>query len=151
MMGGPGASPIRSGGEPKYDPVYRARVTKARSILCYYDEGTFHRSPLVFQEEAPPPEEMWFAQVGLWIQEDVARAIAELNGEAANQVTGTDPCVQDLPVKRLVFVRVLVPGCDRQRLASSSGLRAAGRGLGARGMGSRLQENGRRPVSVKRD
>jgi hypothetical protein len=107
MMGGPGASPIRSGGEPKYDPVYRARVAKARSILCYYDESTFHRSPLAFQEEAPSPEEMWFAQVGLWIQEDVARAIAELNREAADQVTETDPCVQDVPVKRLVFVRVL--------------------------------------------
>ena len=46
---------IRAGGEPKYDPVYRARVSKAKSILCYYDETTFHVSPMVLQENAPSP------------------------------------------------------------------------------------------------
>jgi antitoxin component of RelBE/YafQ-DinJ toxin-antitoxin module len=105
--GGPMVSTIRAGGEPKYDPVYRARVAKARSILCYYDENTFHISPLVLEDAAPPPEDMWFAQVGLWVQEDVVNAIAGLNRAAADLVTDTDPCVQNVPVKRLVFVRVL--------------------------------------------
>ena len=98
---------IRSGGEPKYDPVYRARVSKAKSILCYYDDTTFHVSPLVLQDVAPTPEEMWFAQVGLWVQQDVVKAIADLNGAAADRVTEGDPCVADVPIKRLVCVRVL--------------------------------------------
>ena len=105
--GGPAISTIRTGGEPKYDPVYRARVGKAKSILCYYDGNTFHVSPLVLQETAPLPEEMWFAQVGLWVQEDVVKSIADLNRVAADLVSETDSCVQDVPVKRLVFVRVL--------------------------------------------
>jgi hypothetical protein len=105
--GGPAISTIRSGGEPKYDPVYRARVAKAKSILCYYDDDTFHHSPLEYAEEAPLPEDMWFAQVGLWVQEDVVKAVADLNQEAADQVADADACVQDVPVKRLVFVRVL--------------------------------------------
>jgi hypothetical protein len=113
--GGPSIS-IRASGEPKYDPVYRARVSKAKSILCYYDEATtFQVAPLVLSETAPTPEQMWFAQVGLWVQQDVVEAIAELNREAANRVVEGDPCVADVPVKRLVCVRVLgydVPKSD---------------------------------------
>jgi hypothetical protein len=105
--GGPALTSIRTSDEPKYNPVYRARVAKAKSILCYYDETSFHHSPLEYAQDAPTPEEMWFAQVGLWVQEDVVEAIGELNQEAADQVTETDPCVADVPVKRLVYVRVL--------------------------------------------
>jgi len=93
--------------EPKYDPVYRARVAKAKSILCYYDEASFHHSPLEYADDAPTPEEMWFAQVALWVQDDVVRAIAELNREAADRVTDGDACVEHVPVKRLVRLRVL--------------------------------------------
>jgi hypothetical protein len=116
--GAPSVSSVRSSGEPKYDPVYRAKVAKAKSILCYYDESTFHVSPFVLQDAAPLPEEMWFAQVGVWVQEDVVRAIAELNQAAADRVTEGDPCVQDVPVKRLVLVRVLgyeVEAKERER------------------------------------
>lgn len=94
-------------GEPKYNPTYRARVSKARSIFCYYDEASFHVSPLAYADEPPSPEEMWFAQVGLWVQEDVVKAIAGLNREAADRVTEGDACVEHVPVKRLVLLRVL--------------------------------------------
>ena len=93
-------------GEPKYDPVYRARVAKAKSILCYYDADTFHVSPIVTSPTAPQPEEMWLAQVSLWVQNDIVDAIAKLNDAAAGRVKEGDPSVQDVPVKRLVRVRV---------------------------------------------
>lgn len=99
-------APTRSG-DPKYDPVYRARVSKAKSVLCYYDENTFHVWPFVHETAAPSAADMWFAQVALWVQEDVVRAIAELNQEAADAVTGGNACVEHVPVKRLVAVRVL--------------------------------------------
>lgn len=98
---------ISMSGEPKYNPEYRARVSKAKNILCYYDPTTFHVSPIALEQTtSPPPEQMWFAQVGLWIQEDVVQAIAELNREAANQAQVSEACVQDAVVKHLVNVRV---------------------------------------------
>lgn len=109
MPGGAGInmSAVNSG-DPKYNPDYRARVNKAKNILCYYDDTTFHVSP-IFQEDptSPPPEEMWFAQVGLWIQEDVVRAVAELNRKAADEVKDTEACVENVPVKHLESVRVI--------------------------------------------
>jgi hypothetical protein len=111
VRGGPGMgipSPTGSqSDEPKYNPVYRARVSKAKSIHCYYGQNSFDVAPLAYQETAPTPEEMWYAQVGLWIQEDVVKAIADLNRAAAARVSSGDACVEDVPVKRLVFTRVL--------------------------------------------
>jgi len=111
--GGAGtAVPSRSvgGGEPKYDPLYRANVTKAKSICCYVDEIeiTFHVSPIVNVTSAPPPDQMWFAQVSLWLQQDVVAAIARTNEAAARQqVTDGDACVEQMPVKRIELLRVL--------------------------------------------
>lgn len=127
--GGPGVGRIPQvsaarSGEPKYDAVYRAQVSKAKSILCYYDETSFHVSPIAYQEDAPTPEDMWEAQVGLWIQEDVVKAIAELNQEAAEQVADGDACVEYVPVKRLVGLRVLgyeVPKLGRLVFPAASG------------------------------
>ncbi len=124
MVGAPGAfggrgmgSPMMPGqpkldmslidrNDPKYDPVLRARVRKARSIYCYYAPGSFHVSSIVEDPGAPPPEQMWYAQVGLWIQDDVVRAIAALNDAAAGRVSGREPCVEDVPVKRVVLLRI---------------------------------------------
>ncbi|MFQ6672870.1 MAG: hypothetical protein ACE5KY_06180, partial [Candidatus Tectimicrobiota bacterium] len=41
------------------------------------------------------------------VQQDVVNAIAELNREAANRVSSGDACVEHVPVKRLVLLRVL--------------------------------------------
>ena len=105
--GGGYSAPTVSSSEPKYNATYRARVNKAKSILCYYDQNTFHTSPIAYTDAAPTPEDMWYAQVGLWVQEDVVKAIAELNREAANRVTEGDPSVEHVPVKRLILVQVI--------------------------------------------
>ncbi len=114
-MGRPGMTAAQPGGpnlaaidrsKPKYNPVYRAQVKKALSILCYYDPDTFHVSPLVDDPAAPPPDQMWYAQVGLWVQQDVVKAIATMNRRAAEAVTQGDPCVENVPIKRLVLLRV---------------------------------------------
>lgn len=94
-------------GDPKYDAKFRAIVNKARNILCYaHPEFSFHISPIV-KDSQPRAAEMWFAQVGLWIQEDVANAIADLNKTAAAGVKDGDPCVEHTPVKRIESLRVL--------------------------------------------
>jgi hypothetical protein len=98
---------VASGGEPKYDPVYRANVTKAKDIRCYVDPATFHVSPIVSVTSAPQPDEMWFAQVSLWVQQDLVAAVARVNEAAARQVTDDDACVEQMPVKRIELLRVL--------------------------------------------
>ncbi len=92
--------------EPKYNPVFRARVAKARNIRCYIDRNTFQMHPLVNMTGQPKPEDMWMAQVSLWIQQDVVNAVASLNREAAKNVQDGEAYVEHSPVKRLASVRV---------------------------------------------
>jgi hypothetical protein len=101
-------------GDPKRDARTRANVTKARSIRCYVrtdpdaEDTSFHISPIWDAERMrPTPNEMWYAQVGLWIQQDIVAAIARLNDEAARQVGPEEAFVENMPVKRLVAVRLL--------------------------------------------
>jgi hypothetical protein len=92
--------------EPKYNPMLRAQVSKAKSIRCYADMNSFHVSPIVESGEAPPPEELWAAQVGLWIQRDVVQAIADMNNQAALKVKDGEAFVQQMPVKRIAGMQV---------------------------------------------
>ncbi|MEP0846510.1 MAG: hypothetical protein HRF50_06760 [Phycisphaerae bacterium] len=93
--------------EPKYDPLFRARVAKARNIRCYVDSQTFQISPIARDSAAPTPQEMWYAQVALWVQDDVIKAIAELNAQAGGDIERGDIPLEKSVVKRLVAVRVL--------------------------------------------
>ncbi len=93
-------------GDPKYDPVYRAVVTKAKNIRCYAGPQSFHVSPILQTDAAPSAGEMWTAHVSLLVQQDIVAAIAALNDAAAQQVTGGDACVEQMPVKRIESIRV---------------------------------------------
>lgn len=107
--------------EPKYDAVLRARVNRARSLLCYYTpELTFHSALPRDDASAPSPADMWYAQMTLWIQKDVAQAIASLNREFADKVTGHEPYVEDVPVKRLTAIRVLGYETEKGRVTFPS-------------------------------
>jgi hypothetical protein len=87
------------------EPRHYAEVTKARQIHCYADRDSFDPIlPETFMS-APTAEEIWFAQVALWIQQDVVAAIAELNEEAA-AAHGAAACVEQMPVKRIVHLPV---------------------------------------------
>ncbi|GMU84133.1 MAG: hypothetical protein IT450_10575 [Phycisphaerales bacterium] len=106
IRGGGGGMDMTST-EPRFNPLLRANVEKAKSIRCYVDPGTFHRAPLADQTEKPAVDQMWYAQVGLWVQDDVATAIRNLN-ETAARATGdaSEAYVEHMPVKRLISVRV---------------------------------------------
>ncbi len=92
--------------DPKFNPLLRARVAKAKDIRCYYDETSFHTHPLVAALDAPLPRDMWAAQVSLWVQQDVVQAIANCNQEAAARLRDADVYVEHVPVKHLVSVHV---------------------------------------------
>ena len=82
------------------------RMLKSQRLRCYVDEQTFDRAPLYETGATPTVEELWFAQVGLWIQQDVVAAIADLNDDVARTV-GRGASVAELPVKRLSHLYIL--------------------------------------------
>lgn len=91
---------------PKYDAQFRAFVAKAKSIRCYAGPATFHVSPIVDLNSAPSPAQMWFAQVTLWVQQDIVAAIADLNNQAAEQIADGEASVEHSPVKRIISIAV---------------------------------------------
>ncbi len=100
------AAPQLTGAQAE-EARYRAAVKKAHSIRVYASPDTsFHVSPIAYSNEAPRPADMWYAQVSLWVQEDVLSAIARLNDGAAQQLAGKDVDVANLPVKRVESIRV---------------------------------------------
>lgn len=111
QFGGPGAAARAeeiSTDDPKFDPVYRARVNKARSIQLYYDGPQTFQSTAVAVESAdvPDPRDVWLSQVSLWIQQDVLDAIKAVNDAAAAQVDSEEQAsVGDVPIKRLRYIR----------------------------------------------
>ncbi|MBU0640718.1 MAG: hypothetical protein KKB50_17785 [Planctomycetes bacterium] len=105
----PRASPasIAPASAPQYDPWLWACVQKARRIRCYVSKDSLHISPIVDGNQAPGPAEMWCAQVGLWIQQDVVAAIAGLNHETVASDDRSHTGVEHSAVKRLVALRIV--------------------------------------------
>jgi hypothetical protein len=113
--GGPGGTSAVSAsdaGDPAKDPAARARIAKAHNIRCYVGTDpaspnyTFSLSPLWGSLGEPRSYDMWYAQVALWVEEDVVAAVAELNEEAARQLSPEEAYVENMPVKRLQNVSV---------------------------------------------
>lgn len=115
--------------EPKYNPVFRANVTKAKTIRCYIDPTTFHMSPIV-NMGSPTEDQMWLAQMGYWVQEDMVEAIRKVNEAAASDITETDVYVEQMPVKRIEAVRVLEYRGDKGTLPFPGADDAGGSGGG---------------------
>lgn len=92
------------------DAAAQAAIRKARNIRMYVEavgpRGAFHISPVWQTDQAPREEDLWYAQVGVWIQNDVVRAIREVNDEAAQKLDPKDAHVGNMPIKHLLAVRV---------------------------------------------
>ncbi|UCD29828.1 MAG: hypothetical protein JSV03_04925, partial [Planctomycetota bacterium] len=123
------------------DPETRFNVARAHNIYCYANTiESLQQYPKITETDRyrPTPEEMWEAQVGLWIEEDIIGALADLNNSVAEKLTaaGKHPWVGNLPVKRILgfWIGGYVPPVSD---TGSSGKGSIG-GLGASGHGSQL-------------
>jgi len=125
-------------------PDCRAAVDRAREIYCYANEKTsFDQRPSVENVEKPTVEDMWYAQVSLWVQQDIVKALAELNNRVAADITakgGEAPYVGNLPVKhlqRFVVTGYLPPAAAGGAAAGAPppGPRGGPGGAGGGGMG----------------
>ena len=133
------------------DAGQRAAAKKARSIRMYASldpqRSSFHISPIVEGRDKPSPEDMWYAQVSLWVQQDIVDAIRKINDQAAQQLAARneDAHVGNMPVKRVEGIQVRGYVLDTGEIVPFPGLRlAAGGSSGARGGGSQETFTGRK-------
>jgi len=87
-----------------------AAYKRARGCRVYVDPGAFVRHKLATGAQAPPANEIWQAQMSLWIQQDIVTAIARLNekraGELAAANRADDDWVAFMPVKHIEKVAI---------------------------------------------
>jgi len=79
---------------------------RAKSIWTYASQDSFTIHPLVDAVERPTPLQMWAAQVGLWIQQDIVEALRRVNERVANRLPEDQKWVAYLPVKHLVRIDI---------------------------------------------
>lgn len=88
----------------------RAAEKVALGVHMYVDYGAFGRHTLAGRSDTPTTVEIWQAQMSLWIQQDIAVALARCNEERAAELKkqGHDDqlWVAYMPVKRLQFVGI---------------------------------------------
>jgi hypothetical protein len=103
-----GASPKRALGLMgllRESPQARAADQVARSVYMYAEEGAFGIHDLAMNKTAPAPVEIWQAQMSLWIQQDIAAALAWCNEkrveELREQKVEEPFWVAQMPVKHL--------------------------------------------------
>jgi len=82
------------------------RMDVAKGSMVYVDPAGLTISPNVGVVGTPPePSTIWWAQVGLWVQEDIAKAVLEINSQPRSD--GTKPAnVMEAPVKEIVKITV---------------------------------------------
>ncbi len=84
----------------------RAAVRKARGVPMYATMNeqapSFHVSPIIASPQAPSERQMWYAQLSLWIQQDIVSAIRVVNDAAAQRLPEGDASVANMPIKHLL-------------------------------------------------
>lgn len=91
------------------DPIARASVVKARRCRCYVTFAELDQRPVILGGDASQPrlEDMWYAQLALWLQQAILNALADLNQDRASTLPANKQWVAYLPFKRLVAFNVL--------------------------------------------
>ncbi len=79
----------------------RLKADSARKHKIYVEKDAFTISPNILPDRQPQLIDMWYAQMQLWIQQDLASAIAKENHDSHN--------VLDAPIKRLISLYVPSP------------------------------------------
>lgn len=114
-------------------------VMRAQWCECYANMFTIDDRSSEIQDAGVSEaaiDEIWYAQVALWIQQNVFQALADLNTEAASQLPEQQQWVAFLPVKHVLRFRLgnYLP----LQAGAATGGRAGSRGsFGGRGRMSR--------------
>lgn len=98
MAGNMGATDQR---DPKQDLARELATKRAQGIKLYASRESFQIANWARAETRPAPNDMWMAQVEVWLQQDVIDAIRKIN-ESYQSVLGA-------PVKRLIEFKTTFP------------------------------------------
>ncbi|NIA06588.1 MAG: hypothetical protein GWP14_02955 [Actinobacteria bacterium] len=77
----------------------------ASSIVIYARDDDLNIGAWESDNDLPDAEDCWFAQLDLWIQQDLAEVFGELNRNSAQQ-RGQQPSVLNAAVKRIISIYV---------------------------------------------
>lgn len=110
----------------KTNPAARANLIKARGMYCYANPATFEVFNVLSEGIAPDVNDMWDAQVSLWIQQSVVEALARVNNRQAKALrdAGHSPWVGLLPIKEVVSIRTspyIVEGAESKGYSGPTG------------------------------
>src|SRR5690606_21538783 len=88
----------------QHDAATRVSIRSARQGRCYASIDSLDNRPGITDQTKPPSvEEMWYAQMALWVEQDVIGALAAVNERAAGALpAGEQPWVGNMPVKHLI-------------------------------------------------
>ena len=90
------------------NPRAEVWLTRAREGRIYLDDNAIGQHALVQSTDPPTLTQIWQAQMGLWIQQDLVTAIARVNDAAAAQLAASGfqgtPWVAYMPIKRLIHL-----------------------------------------------
>src|SRR5690606_9269447 len=63
--------------------------------------------PAITEAQRPRLDDMWYAQVSLWVQEDILKALHQLNEKRAQSLPqGEEPWVGNMPFKHLLSFNI---------------------------------------------
>ncbi len=85
------------------------RSDVAKKCLVYVDPQAFSIFPGIQVTQAPEPSTIFWAQIGLWVQQDVARAVLAMNQKSAN--------VMEAPVKEIMKIGFEAPGAGNSAVS----------------------------------
>lgn len=97
--------------EVRWDHEARAAIWNARHMYCYAEVSSFDQVSPIYQprDNSPPAmDQLWLAQTGLWVQQDIVAALVEMNEARSAELTdrGEGPWVGNLPIKQIVGIKV---------------------------------------------
>ncbi len=88
----------------------RAAEIVARGIRMYVDRTAIRSHSMAKTDKVPDEIQVWHAQMSLWIQQDIATALSQVNEQRASALTAAgreqDIWVAHMPIKRLKVLRI---------------------------------------------
>lgn len=83
------------------------KVLWGKDIYCYANLESLDPRPEITESATfPSREQMWYAQMALWVEQDVIGALSALNEKVAQSLPEEDRWVAHLPVKNFVRFRL---------------------------------------------
>lgn len=112
----------------------KVREAAALNYMIYLNEDALPVSPNIYAGENPKVEDIWYAQMALWITEDVVKSINSANEGATN--------ITNAPVKHFLYMTVPFG----PEMYVTAGGKAGSSGGGEEGAAIPVDEDGRPAV-----